>query len=249
MFDISNQTREDIIEHAKSCAPLESCGLVMGDKYVPCPNIAPEEFCHTTFQIAPATMAEAYQSGQLRAVIHSHPAGPNGPTKTDMEQQAASDVPWGIVVLHEQNRPELFFWGDSLPIAPYEGRVFRHGIADCYALVRDWYLKEQGVVLPFTPRDTEWWNIGQNVIEENLANFDFSPIGENEALKYGDVPLFTIGAPVVNHTGIYIGNGLVLHHLCHRLSRPDVLGPWKQKYLSKTLRPNFVLQSTAQRAA
>jgi cell wall-associated NlpC family hydrolase len=155
-------------------------------------------------------------------------------------------VPWGIVVLTEVHGAEIFFFGDRLPVPAYEGRVFRHGVADCYALVRDWYRQERSIVLPLTPRDPAWWDLGQNVIEDNLGRFEFDVVGPDEELQVGDVPLFQVAARVVNHTGISLGHGLILHHLSNRLSRIDVLGPWRQKFHLKTMRPRRAVQSIAQ---
>jgi proteasome lid subunit RPN8/RPN11 len=237
MFDISPACREAMFEDAVNRAPGESCGLIIDGAYVACVNQA--EDAATSFEIAPEIVAQACASGRLGAVIHSHPEGLDCPSRTDMEQQEAAEVPWGIVVLSQVYGPSCFFWGDQLPIAPYEGRVFRHGTADCYALVRDWYRKERQIVLPITPRDPDWWDLGQNVISENIlaGSFPgFDALEANENLEYGDVLLFQVGAKVINHTGIYMGNGLVLHHLTRRLSRIDVLGPWKQKFHLKTMR-------------
>ena len=234
MLDISPQCRDDLIGHALAEAPRESCGLILDDAYVPCRNIADDPV--GSFQIDGATMVLARQSGRLRAVVHSHPDGPACPTRTDMAYQAEGEIPWGIVALSPVHGAELFFFGDSLPIAPYEGRVFRHGVADCYALVRDWYRREKALTLPLTPRDPGWWDIGQNVIEDNLGQFEFDALGPEAELEVGDVPLFQVAARVINHTGIYLGHGLVLHHLGNRLSRVDVLGPWRQKFHRKTMR-------------
>ncbi|MFO1157280.1 MAG: C40 family peptidase [Reyranellaceae bacterium] len=235
MLDISPQCRDDMIGHARSEAPRESCGLILGDDYVPCRNVADDPI--RSFQIDGLAMVIALQSGRLRAVIHSHPDGPACPTRTDMTYQAEGEVPWGIVAVSPVHGAEIFFFGDSLPIAPYEGRVFRHGVADCYALVRDWYRQEKAVTLPLTPRDPAWWDLGQNVIEDNLGRFAFDAIGPEEELRVGDVPLFQIAAQAINHTGVYVGHGLVLHHLSNRLSRLDVLGPWRQKFVRKVMRP------------
>jgi len=40
---------------------------------------------------------------------------------------------------------------------------------------------------------------------------------------------------VLNHGGIYLGNGLGLHHLTTRLSRQESLPRWR-KYIRKVLR-------------
>lgn len=231
--NLSLDAKAAIIADAEARFPEESCGLLVAGKYVPCENLAEDPFM--SFRIDAAQVLEASQAGTLEAVIHSHPNGPAWPTVTDMEQQLEGDVPWGIVSIDHKLPPDLFFWGDQLPIPPLEGRVFRHGIADCFALVRDWYRLNRDVVLPMTPRDGEWWNRGENVILDNLANFDFERVDDKPQI--GDVILAQIHATTVNHTGIYVGNGLVLHHLQGRLSRKDVLGPWSK----------FVVQRMRQR--
>ena len=91
--------------------------------------------------------------------------------------------------------------------------------------------------MPLTPRDPGWWDLGQDVIEANLGQFAFDALGPEEDLEIGDVPLFQVAAKVINHTGIYLGHGLILHHLSNRLSRIDVMGPWRQKFHRKTMRP------------
>jgi len=239
---VSPAVEAEIIAHAREEAPKEACGLVIASAYVRCINVAEDPL--TEFRIDDHVMAAAYASGQLVAVIHSHPDGPNSPTKVDMQQQQIGEVPWGICYINDErgHRPELFFWGDNLPIAPYEGRVFRHGIADCFALVRDWKRKEEGLILPFTPRDDEWWSKGQNVVEEGILAMPCEVV--DDAPRIGDVLIAKIGSQVVNHTGVYVGNGLVLHHLSYRLSRIDVLGPWS-RFVIKRVR-TFPVQSVAQ---
>jgi proteasome lid subunit RPN8/RPN11 len=236
----------EMVAHARHDFPNESCGVVIDGTYVPCVNVSDDP--ENEFKIDDNVMVEAYATGKLQAIIHSHPNGPNSPSKTDMEQQEASGLVWGIVYLNdaEGHKPLVFYWGGDTPIEPYEGRVFRHGIADCFALVRDWKFKEEGLLLPFTPRDDEWWFKNQNVVAEGILGMpcDEVPMAE---MKRGDVLIAKVGSPVVNHTGIYLGGGLVLHHLSNRLSRIDVLGPW-MKFVIKCVRTRPV-QSVAQGGA
>jgi proteasome lid subunit RPN8/RPN11 len=235
-MQVNQALYDQIVAHARAEAPNESCGLLIDGKYFACPNLAAEP--KTEFEIHPETIAEAYATGKFQAVIHSHPDGMDYPSKTDLEQQAVGDVPWGIICLNDAkgHKPDLFFWGDQLPIEPYEGRRFRSGVADCFALVRDWYRQEHGIILQLTPRDNEWWNAGQNVIEDNIAAGAFPGFHEvSDAPRHGDVLLARIGSKCINHTGIYIDHGKVLHHLSNRPSRIDVLGPW-MRFVVKRMR-------------
>ena len=115
MLDLSHTTRDAIVEHARQHAPEEACGVVLGtpngetgrERYVPCENIAADRTA--AFEIDAGFMAEARASGELRAIVHSHPHGLDGPSKTDMAQAAEDDVPWGIP----------YSPGDPLPIRPH----------------------------------------------------------------------------------------------------------------------------------
>ena len=104
----------------------------------------------------------------------------------------------------------------------------RGEVADCYSLVRDFYRLDLGVVLPDFPRDRAWWLEGPSMFtEERLRKTGFRRVGVDE-LKAGDSVTFTINSKIINHCGVYIGEGLLLHHLWNRLSRREPLGPWRK---------------------
>lgn len=84
MFAVSVAIQEAIVEHAQSLAPEEACGVVLGDRYAPCENVAEDR--STAFEIDAGFMAEVRASGELRAIVHSHPHGLDGPSRTDMER-------------------------------------------------------------------------------------------------------------------------------------------------------------------
>src|SRR5690606_31664033 len=87
---------------------------------------------------------------------------------------------------------------------------------------------EKGIDLLQFPRDQEWWNDPEG--PELLSPDNFKKAGfveiEYTDLEVGDVILAAIRSTKVNHCGIYIGRGLVLHHLYGRLSKREPLGPW-----------------------
>lgn len=216
--------------------PLEACGVVLARGFVPLRNMAanPEE----EFDCADDVAQMMVEGEPILALVHSHihrpPARPanEGPSEADMRQQEAMGIPWGIVCTDGGMCQPTFYWGEGVPIPPLEGRMFRHGPSgsdhkgDCYALIRDYYLQELGIALPAGYRDPSWWTAGQDLYRANFAGAGFRQIAI-EDLAVGDVMLAHVLSDRVNHGGIYVGDGLILHHLTHRLSRREPFGRWR----------------------
>lgn len=226
MTKITKHIEQEAKLHALAEYPKECCGVVQQKKYFRCTNIAEDPT--KAFEIKEDVFPE------VDLVIHSHPDGSPCPSKSDMEGQIESAVPWGIVATDGVNTSDVVWFGDECPIVDLVGREFIHGVYDCYNLVRDYY-RLKGITLPQFPRDEAWWNDGENLLEaDNLFDAGFVPISANE-MKKGDVVVANILSKVTNHVGIYMGGGVVLHHLYNRLSRKEPIGPW-QKYCRHYLR-------------
>ena len=70
---------------------------------------------------------------------------------------------------------------------------------------------------------------------DNFMKEGFHPIDISE-ISYGDGILMQLESPVPNHAAIYLGDGIVLHHVQGRLSSRDVYGGYYQKVTAKVLR-------------
>lgn len=230
-----------IQEDAVARFPEESCGAVTPSGYLPLTNRALKP--QLAFDCA-AECAELQLKGELIAVVHSHVHDNPGPSAFDMRAQIAMDVPWGIVQTNGNRVGQVFFWGDDLPIPPLIGRDFRHGPSgtdgkgDCYALIRDWYRTERNVPLREGPRDDNWWqsaDAGENNLY--LDNFESAGFHRIEPIdpRPGDVILCAVRSPVPNHGAVYVGGGLMIHHVAGRMSQKVPVGPW-QKYIRVWLR-------------
>jgi proteasome lid subunit RPN8/RPN11 len=227
---------QDAKQHAIDEFPKESCGFIIGDKFIPCNNIAsnPEE----DFKIHKIRYMRYVD--EIDAIIHSHNNYPHA-SKHDMEQQIATDLPWGIINLFNGKVEDVFFWGDQLPIQDLLGRPFYHGVYDCYNLVRDYY-RIHNILLPQYPREWLFWHKSIPMIEENFKDAGFYEINADE-LQPGDAVVGKVAQDkVINHTAIYLGNNLILHHLAGHypnyksgLSRRDLLNRW-EKYIVKYMR-------------
>lgn len=219
--------------HAIEEYPRECCGLVVlrkgRERYVRCRNIAATPEDH--FVLAPDDYAAAEAQGEVTAIVHSHPDMPARPSEGDRVACEHHGVPWAIVsVLGGDGPPRVADTSLIAPSgyqAPLVGRQWAHGVLDCWALVRDWFGRERGVELPDPPRADGWWDDGSSDLYGAAAmrGAGFLPVDTAE-LAAGDVILMQIrsGNRVPNHAAVYLGDGLILHHLYGRLSSRDVYG-------------------------
>ena len=132
-----------------------------------------------------------------------------------MRQAQADSVPWGIAVPRGVAGSGLFWFGGDIA-APLAARGYRHGVTDCYSLVRDWFRETGGLILIDRPRAWEWWAAGADLYAAHFAESGFTRLAAGTKPRRGDVALAAILGEAVNHALIYLGDGLVLHHLAGR---------------------------------
>lgn len=228
-------TRQAAIEHAKSEAPRESCGLIVLDGrhelYVPCKNIAENA---QQFFLDPRDYLEAEEKfDAILAVVHSHPGNSSKPSEADLVACERSGLPWHIVGLPDLDWSYLEPSGYKAPLI---GRNWHHGILDCYSLIRDWYREMLGIELLDFDRREEWWLHGDNLYFENYERAGFLPIVDRNDMQPGDVILMQVRSKVPNHAAIYLGKGLILHHLQNRLSNREIFGDYWQRHTRRVIR-------------
>jgi len=223
------------IQHAKEEYPNECCGIIVDNNYIRCKNIADDP--RWNFHINPKLIAKHTIAGDLECIIHSHvdEIGKNEDTgqtyvkdyghasKDDMIRQISSQIPYGIVHLDiDGNHKKTFYFGDQIPPQDLKGRTFTHGVYDCYGLLRDYYRSVFDITLPQFPRQFGWWNDKKNssMLLDYVKESDFTEtqIDEHNPYKHGDAIFMTILSHTVNHMGVYMERGLMMHHLCNRLS-------------------------------
>jgi len=214
-------TVTEIRAHAAAVFPMESCGLVVvrkgKERYWPCRNLATGS---EQFHLHHEDYAAAEEQGDIVRIVHSHPNIAPVPSQADLVGCDASGLPWVIVnwptgAIHE--------FQPSGYVAPLVGRVFSHGVLDCYSLLRAYYEQELSVLLPDFERQDNWWVRGENLYRDNFAVAGFFVIDEGQ-LRTHDVILMQLGSNVANHCGIYLGNGMMLHHPVNRLSGRELFG-------------------------
>lgn len=205
---------EAVSKHAVAEYPRESCGVVVGGRYFRCANVAPDP--ENGYEMAAAEYA--LYAGDVEAIFHSHPNGPEYPSESDMRTAVETHVPHGIVGVYKRGDSDPvcakpFYWGHGVKRPPLMNRKFRHGVTDCYAMIRDWYAEARGVELPEYPRDWNWWLDGRDMYRRMYADAGFRQHKSGDRPVEGDVFLACIRSKgIINHAGIYLGNDLILHH-------------------------------------
>lgn len=234
-----------IMAYANDNAHEEICGVVRtgshGSYFQPLPNLAVDRtMC---FEMSEQ---DVFSGEHAKAIVHSHPHGPAFPSRHDMVQQQASHLPWAIAIPTGQTHAGVFWFGGAP--APLMTRGYRHGVTDCYALIRDWFASQRQISLPDYPRAWEWWvdaNAGDddsagggrvhqaNLYRDNFAAYGFRALDDDAPREIGDVAMMHILGPVINHAAVWVGQGLILHHLAgrhgyapHRLPRQEPAERW-----------------------
>lgn len=236
------QYRSAIMEHALAEYPREACGVIYRGAYVPLSNVAADPI--NQFAFSDEDALRYARDADTEAYVHSHPAYEKEgvkrsrlcPSSADMQQQLALAKPWVIVAENAQAGTwEMFDWGSHTLDLPILERPFRHGVEDCYEVIRKWYWQHRGELLLPMPRDLEWWGSKDVEPTANLYVDHFAACGATRIfprtpadLKPGDVFLFKLGNGVklYNHGGVFLGNGLVAHHPPTKLSSDGPIGPW-----------------------
>ena len=227
--------KQDALVHAKDQDPKESCGLLLEikgkEKYFPCKNLS--TYSQQCFIIDPDDFVKAEETGNILAVIHSHPVTPPIASQADKISCEDSKLPWHIV------NPKTEQWGYYEPSGykpPLIGRHWVWGITDCWSLVRDWYKEEKNIILRDWDRPTTPQQFLENPLFESCAwRTGFRELRTDEKLINGDVLLMSILNSTLNHVAIFL-DGDVLHHLADRISCKEPYNQWLLKCTGKRYR-------------
>lgn len=223
-------------EAVDNLRPKERCGAVVKDgegvRLVECKNIHSDPYQY--FKIGAEEWAFLDVDFEILAVWHTHPNASAAPSQSDRVMMEATGLPWHIVSWPEGGHSYIEPTGYE---APYLGRVFVHGIMDCYSLCRDWYKRELGIDLPNDEREDGWWDNGKNIYLDGFEKNGFVSIPTDvRNLKRGDGLLIQYVSKVPNHAAIYLGDGKILHHVDRRLSEIAPYGGYWMKHTTHYLR-------------
>lgn len=193
------------------------------ERYFPCRNIA--ENPTEQFHLSPEDYIAAERWGTVTGIVHSHPDATTQPSELDKAQCDAMAMPWHIVSYPEGDLRTVMPRGEL----PLVGRAFVLGHTDCWGLVMSYFRQTHGIVLNDYRVDYPWWESGR----ENLYLDNWYECGFREFSgppQSGDMVIMQVSAPVANHAGILLDDGMLLHHMYGMLSqRVPYGGYWKDR--------------------
>lgn len=226
--------QRDFTEYAKAQAPKEACAFVVNKNGVE--HLVPVENNHWTpeqaFLIRPENWAAATNIGPILSIVHSHPVTPAIASTADKVMCEESRLPWHIYSLESDTWAHLFPTGWK---APLHGREFIFGVLDCYSLVRDYYRERLNIQLNDYYREENFWKKGAPLYRQNFEKEGFIQVTDSP--REHDVFLMQIGqSSVENHAAIFLGNGLILHHVHRTLSCTIPYGGMWMKHTTLTVR-------------
>jgi proteasome lid subunit RPN8/RPN11 len=250
--------KSQIIAHAEEMVPEECLGVIVGDEYIRVFNAAddPEKFFAMSeedeflYGFHPQS-----KYPKPSAVVHSHPNGPSCPSEADMRAWIAHGVPFVMVAWEEGTGWDYWEMGDHVLDYPLEEREFRSGVTDCKEAIRAWYWQEKGIYLPPCARREEFWKPVHEdpdddtspivrqpdaLYADNFKDWGFVQLTAQQAeedLQPGDVFFHKMHAAnaavpantIETHGGVYLGDGMIYHHLPNRLSCKEAADGWARK--------------------
>ena len=221
------KTIQAIVAHAAEVYPAECCGVVAQksrvERYFPCRNIA--ENPTEQFHLSPEDYIAAEEWGAVTGIVHSHPDATAQPSELDKAQCDAMAIPWHIVSYPEGDLRTVMPRGEL----PLVGRAFVLGHTDCWGLVMSYFRQTHGIVLNDYRVDYPWWESGsENLYLDNWYECGFREFSGPP--QSGDMVIMQVSAPVANHAGILLDDGMLLHHMYGMLSqRVPYWGYWKDR--------------------
>jgi proteasome lid subunit RPN8/RPN11 len=219
----------EIEEHFTVEYPREGCGVLAVSKgkmkWLPITNKAgaAEDFIFDSTEYF-----KIKRTHDIVGIVHSHPDASCEPSVMDINNCNSLGIPYYIFSYPEMDMHLLQPVKNYYPLI---GREYKFGVQDCFEAMRDYYIEETDFIIPpREPFEDDWWLKGLDYFTEEYIN----RWGFNKVLQpqKNDLLIFSVGADVGNHCGVYLGNDVFFHHATQRLSCRENLYPFWVKHLT-----------------
>ena len=212
--------------------PEEGCGVLLNKKgvlqWIPCDNVAFDKL--NSFKISGKDFVRLSLSGDIEAIVHSHPDESCEPSGSDISTSEHLKLPYHIYSIPEGKK---YVYTPTTKVSTLLGRSYKFGEQDCWTLVRDYYLQTFNYKLPMIEFEEDFYETGLDYFANSIG-----PWGGEEVStpKKGDIIFFKILNEIENHCGVYIGEGKYIHHMKDRLSCTESIYSGWAKYITRYIR-------------
>lgn len=251
----TERLKSEMMQAAIAAYPNEACGFIVGQgkkcKLLVCRNASQNPA--TEFLFHPDDQIAAEKEHQIVGVFHSHVNRPPEPSDADRAGCEMSELPWFILGITKNFNPETavdFRFSDLVMLKPegfqmpYQGRPYVFGVFDCWLLCRDYLKREFNVELDALPalHVQNWFDGEVDILGDNYPSQKLVRLPAGTPKRRGDILFMQLGGRMPDHCAVYVGDGLILHHLTDRLSCHAVYGGQWEKHTTHHLRHKDMME-------
>ena len=234
---MKEEIKKQIKAHSLENPSIECCGLLIFNEktkqleILKSPNLS--ECKESMFSLSPNHYLKASLMGKIIAVYHSHPKGENF-SEFDISNSELNKIKYILYCIETDTFKEYIPNGYN---NPYYGREFSLGSQDCLTLCAEYYKKELGLDFKNYHRDYNWFRDNPDCYQKYYKDEGFELMLEGQVeslftLKKSDCILIKfLGKNNPTHAGVYVGDGLILHHQLNCYSRIE---PYNQVFRNRT---------------
>jgi proteasome lid subunit RPN8/RPN11 len=232
---LTKYIKREIKAHALEQNPQECCGFVLDARgkldIFPCENSSTDN--NKYFKISPREYIKAKETGEIKAVYHSHCNDLENFSEFDKLNSQNHNIEFILYIIKNDN---FLSYLPNCKYNSYVGRRLILGQQDCGSLVRDFYKQELDIEIKDYPRDESWLEDPKDTLDRHYEEEGFEKVDD---LKTFDCIFFKMkkNGPS-SHVGIYLGNDLILHQTggVNGYSRIEEYSPRWEKFSNYTIR-------------